>query len=380
MEYKNIIDKINEEIRLKANPDLNLLFSLFDSYFESHFCYTFSKNEVFSIAIKKIDYLYEYLFNKGYIFDFEDNACSFSQNNPYVYFTIKEYLFQDNIFKQKIKLSKYWYNNDRDINHIIHVCHFDSLNIENFNNLHSLNKKKIINTTINKFNNFPYLYSEHDVINFIDLLIQNNLHIYFILLLEYLPLKNKNIKNYVIHYLNDKMQLYAFNIKVLLEDYLEFDIVKEYILKRDSSEYLARCIMKKYKYKEDIDKDFLFLKRLTLKEDFVFYFIQFINNINYHYSFIISIDTFNDSFIKKNNLFHFNEKYFIYTIFKIFVESDFEENILSKIDNSIFNINKKDLNILKDIVINNKKSLNKFVKHRLLFDDLFFLKYNIENF
>lgn len=382
---KSIQEQIFDEIKWKSFPDVILLQNLFDLFFENNLFLELDDSIIHFIATKRLKWIYEYLFQNGYIIYIESSSYKNSQNCAYVYYSTYEFLFQEKIFEQKIVFSKY--HNQIDISNICSIYNSDYLNMT-FNKLHPLNKKRFIIYKIQEFNNNPDKYTKQDIINFIDLLIENNLHIFFILLLEHLPLNDYNIKNYVIHYLHTKMQLYAFKLNTLFSDYLEFDIVRQHILNREhNNSYFANVLINHYKFAEQIEKDKLFLKEIFVKSDLVFQFISLIGNINIYNSLIKNTNS--NIYIKSNlmeknnkvNAFHLNEKFIIFEFFKIFFESDFDESIIQNIDNSIFNsISKKDIDILKNIIIKNKEILNIFIKYRILFDEEFILKYNIENF
>ncbi len=382
---KSIQEQIFDEIKWKSFPDVILLKNLFDLFFENNLFLKLDDSIINFIATKRLKWIYEYLFQNGYIIQINSSSYQYSQNCAYVYFSSHDFLFQKEILEQKIVFSKYY--NEIDIFNICSIYNSDYLNVK-FNSIHPLNKKRFIIYKIQEFNNYPDKYTKQDIINFIDLLIENNLHIFFILLLEHLPLNDYNIKKYVIHYLNDKMQLYAFKLNTLLSDYLEFDIVRQHILNREhNNSYFANVLLNHYKFAEQIEKDKLFLKEIFIKSDLVFQFISLIGNINIYNSLIKNTNS--NIYIKSNlmeknnkfNAFHFNEKFIIFEFFKIFFESEFDESIIQNIDNSIFNsISTKDIDRLKNIVIQNKYILNIFVKHRILFEEEFILKYNIENF
>lgn len=378
----NSIEKqISDEITSKYSPDFSLLKSLFDNFFENHLLIQFNSFVVNCIAVKHLNCIYEYLYENGYIFEIPLDSYKSSQNSSYVYYNTYDFLFNQKQFQQKLVFSQYFDNNDMlKIKSIYNVNYLH----ENFNSLDPLNKKRFIIDKITEFNNYPEKYIEKDVVNFIDSLIENNLHIFFILLLDKKPLYDYNIKKYVIHYLNDKMQLYAFSLNTLLSGYLDFDIVKKYILNREyNHSYFAHALLNNFKFSEQVIKYKSFLQNLFTKNDLIFEFIILINNINIQNTLVKNCNQYIYAHLEKTNkgnLFNFNEKYMIFEFFKIFINSNFEDSLLKNVDNSIFNIYYKDVDILKLIVSNNENSLNKFVRYHLLFDEKFILNHNLKNF
>lgn len=370
--FKIKYDKwIYKKIETEFFDENNKIETIFIAFYEKNNFFCFDKRSMEYIAIKKLSYIYKFLFDNGYIF-----KClnyEYAENNPYTYMDSFDFLFNESTFNNKIILSKYY--DQLESNYIISIynkkCNIDI-------NTHPLLKKKFIVNEFINFNRIPSQYSESNILFFLDSLVEQNLLVFFISILNNNKINDTKIKSIIISYLNKNNLLQLIDINVLLCHYLDFYFVKDYILNLNiNSEILAIKLISSFQTKEQLEKYSNFLSILLVKDTLIFSIIEQLYNIEYLGNF--TNEKKDDYSIRHNYYFHYNEKFIIRELFKIFCNTDFDHRLLSH-DTIFCRLNEELKLDLKKYILTNKETTEKFLRYQLIFEEEFIFKYNIDNF
>lgn len=374
----------NHLIKCLKSPEAteNDIFNAFEEYFKTNFHFNFLKSHVNMIKKFKREYIYQFLFRKGFFYSLD---VVLSNSNKYaIYSPVSFYLnpvsFMNSLLKEK--------DNSEELKELFSVYEPimqlvkdpDSLNLS----LHS----------ISHLEEYTLLHQKFIILNCFRLpLIEDNRQFIFKQLQKYnlvdfsILLYNEGLR-IGSHYVNSQLT----NVSYFFPKHLNFDIFIKFLYSMNKLEYIDFFKLYDYLHLEEIQEYF---KQTILKNNYTY-----LNTYRFHSFFehkILNIEPFSNfdnfmisifeiakpifinSILKKGELISFSYRQnftpkqhfdtFKYK-FKLFCESDFHPKIIL---HTTFFLNEKfkqkdkithaQMQELIHIIFNNPRTLEKFKKN-----------------